>query len=169
VTALLGERDFAWVDGLRRAHFPADRNCVPAHLTLFHHLPPSIAGELARRLAAEARSEPPPPARIAGVVRLGHGVAFRVDSPVLALIRQRLADAFRHCLTPQDMAAWRPHVTVQNKVDAATAERLYRQLSAECRPRPLLIAGLATWRYLGGPWQPIGRHAFNRSGRSLRS
>ncbi|RZL99804.1 MAG: 2'-5' RNA ligase family protein, partial [Sphingomonas sp.] len=42
VTAVFGAEDFAWADGLRRAHFPPDRNIVPAHLTLFHHLAPSL-------------------------------------------------------------------------------------------------------------------------------
>ena len=50
VTALMGGADFAWADGLRRAHFPPERNWLPAHITLFHHLPPSLLDEVAARL-----------------------------------------------------------------------------------------------------------------------
>ncbi|MGK3899645.1 hypothetical protein ABI062_15425, partial [Enterococcus faecium] len=56
VSALFGDRDFAWLDGLRRAHFPPERNVLPAHLTLFHHLPPSVEHELRALLAQAARA-----------------------------------------------------------------------------------------------------------------
>ena len=169
VTALLGEADFAWLDGLRRTHFPAERNRVSAHLTLFHHLAPSLEGELARRLVAETRREPAPSARIGGVMRLAQGTAFRVDSAELEMIRDRIAGAFAGYLTPQDAAVWQPHITIQNKVDAAAARALQMELGAGFRARPLAITGLASWRYLGGPWAAIGRYPFNRSGRSRRS
>ena len=28
--------DFAYLDALRRAHFPPERNILPAHLTMLH-------------------------------------------------------------------------------------------------------------------------------------
>ena len=49
VTALMGDADFAYFDGLRRHHYPSDRNVLRAHLTLFHHLPMSIEHELSIR------------------------------------------------------------------------------------------------------------------------
>jgi hypothetical protein len=124
-----------------------------AHLTLFHHLPPSIEGELLSRLREETKA-PAPRAEIAEPYSLGNGVAYRVRSPELAAVRDRLADAFTGLLTPQDQAGWRPHVTIQNKVAPAEARALLATLSA-FRPRPLAISGLAAWRYLGGPWAPI--------------
>jgi len=51
VAAEFAPADFAWLDRLRRAHFPPERNLLPAHLTLFHALPPSAEAELKRRLA----------------------------------------------------------------------------------------------------------------------
>ena len=77
-------------------------------------------------------------------------------------MRAELADAFRGLLIPQDMAPWRPHVTIQNKVEPREARRLQQQLRAMFEPRPLAIRGLASWRYLGGPWEPIRTHAFRR-------
>ena len=46
VTAELGPADLAWLDRLRRTYYPAERNQLPAHLTMFHALPPSAEGEL---------------------------------------------------------------------------------------------------------------------------
>lgn len=169
VTALLGDGDFAWADGLRRAHFPAERNHVSAHLTLFHHLAPSLEGELARRLVAETRHEPAPRARIVGMMKLAQGTALRVESAELQAIRDNIAEAFAGYLLPQDAAPWQPHITIQNKVAAPVARALQMELAADFRPRPLTIARLASWRYLGGAWAAIARYPFNRSGRCRRS
>lgn len=160
VTALFGKQDHAWFDGLRRAHFPPERNHLAAHLTMFHHLSPTLQDELCRRLTTETQRVAAPAARVTGVMSLGGGTAFRIESPALAEIRARLADAFAAMLIPQDAAAWRPHVTVQNKVRPADARALFDTLSAEFRPRPVAIAGLATWWYRGGPWEPLSRHMF---------
>jgi len=144
---------------LRRAHYPPERNRVPAHLTLFRHLPPSVEGELGRRLAAYAAT-PAPDATIAGIIDLGGGTAFRVESEGLEDIRHDLALALRGLLMPQDMSPWRPHVTLQNKVEPKEARRLQAQLRATFERRPLVIRGLAVWRYLGGPWEPVKSWTF---------
>ena len=160
VTALFGAADMELLDGLRRTYFPPERNRLRAHLTMFHHLPPSLAAELGQRLSAASRGVPPPPAQLAGLISLGGGVAFRVESSALGIIRARLADAFAGMLTPQDAAGWRPHVTIQNKVSAAIARETLACLSAGFRPHPLAITGLASFHYRGGPWEPIGRYPF---------
>jgi hypothetical protein len=156
---MLGASDFTWADGLRRTYFPPERNQVPAHLTLFHHLPPAIAEELKGQLRAECTARPPT-ARLAGLLHLGRGVAFRVESEELAAIRARLADHFAGLLTPQDQAAWRGHITVQNKVEPRVAKALLEELQAGFLPRPLQIIGLASWWYRGGPWEKLSEHRF---------
>ena len=154
VTASFGDGDNGWLQALRRAHYPPERNRVPAHLTLFRQLPPSLEGELATRLA-RAAAAPPPRAAVTGIVDLGEGTALRVESEALEALRGELAEAFQGLLIPQDLAPWRPHVTVQNKVPRREARALQEQLRATFRPRPLAIAGLAAWRYRDGPWEPI--------------
>ena len=156
---MFGDGDNGWLQQLRRAHFPPERNQVPAHLTLFHHLPPSLEAELARRLSAYVATAKPK-AMLTGIINLNGGTALRVESEELADIRLDLAEAFRGMLTPQDMAPWRPHVTIQNKVEPREAKQLQAQLRASFDPRPLAIKGLASWRYLGGPWEPIKQHIF---------
>ena len=160
VSALFGAEDQAWFDRLRREHFPPERNQLSAHLTMFHHLQPSLAPELKQRLAAATRRTRAPDARVAGLVSLGRGVAYRIDSPGLAAIRGELADAFSGTLLPQDQQGWRAHVTVQNKVEPAAAKALLAELSAGFVARPVAIAGLAAWWYRGGPWEPLSRHMF---------
>jgi 2'-5' RNA ligase len=159
VTATFGTDDFAWLEGLRRQHFPPERNRVPVHITLFHHLAPSLLAELRERLGT-ASASPPPRASITGVMDLGGGTAFRVASEELEDIRAELAAAFRGMLTPQDQARWRPHITVQNKVERREASALQKVLQAGLFPRPLAIRGLASWRYLGGPWEPLRTYPF---------
>ena len=159
VTALFAPGDDGWLQELRSAHYPAHRNRVPAHLTLFRHLPPGVAGELTRRLSAHT-AVPPPRAILTGVIDLGEGTALRVESDELEDMRADLADALHGLVVPQDQGAWRPHITIQNKVDPRDARRLQRALSATFRPRPLAIRALATWRYLGGPWEAIRSFPF---------
>ena len=159
VTAALGPADFAWLDGQRRAYFPPDRNQLSAHLTMFHALPPSLEEEVRGQLKTLAQAKPPR-ATIAGLINLGGGVAYRVVSDDLVGIRAAIADHFQGALTAQDKAGWRPHVTIQNKVRAADAKALFDRLQRDFQPRPLAIHGLALDRYLGGPWEPLGRFAF---------
>ncbi len=161
VTALFAPGDDGWLQQLRRQHYPPALNRVPAHLTLFRHLPPGLERELSDRLASSTAA-PPPAATIAGVVDLGQGTALRIESDGLASIREALADAFHGLLTPQDDAPWWPHVTIQNKVTARAARALQQQLAAIVVPRPLAIRALAYWRYRDGPWQPLKVHPFRR-------
>jgi hypothetical protein len=159
VTAEIAPRDFSWVQGLRRVYYPPERNQVPAHLTIFHALPPSAETELGRRLG-EAVRRPPQIAIVVGLMDLGGGVAFRVVSPDLDRIRDALADSLHGLLGPQDSAGWRPHITIQNKVAPKAARALKDQLERSFSPRPLAIAGLSLQRYLDGPWKRIGGFPF---------
>ena len=159
VTAVIGRDDQAWLDAQRRAYFPPERNLLPAHLTMFHHLPPSLADEVRQRLGELAR-EGTPAARIAGLISLGRGVAYRIDSAELEDRRAWLADCWADVLTPQDRAPWRPHVTIQNKVPPKQARELLARLEQDFRPRPLGIAGLSVHRYRGGPWETIASYRF---------
>ena len=160
ITADMGKTDQAWANGLRRAHFPAERNHVDAHITLFHHLPPSHLPEIKLRLAGLVADYPAPVAFLGDVMLLGKAVAFRVDSPELLSMRAALADSFRGLLIPQDQAQPRLHITVQNKVEMPVAKALHRQLLDSFRPRPLAISGLSAHYYRGGPWEHIGRWSF---------
>lgn len=159
ITAEMAPSDQHLFDQLRRAHYPADRNILSAHLTMFHALPPSAEGE-ARRTLSRLACESPPKAWVHGLMDLGGGVAFRITSDDLERIRNELAENFRGLLTNQDGAGWRPHVTVQNKVAPSRARALKTQLERDFRQRALGITGLALHRYLGGPWEQLAVFRF---------
>jgi len=159
ITAEFAPRDLAWLDQLRRTHYPAERNQLPAHLTMFHALPPSAEGEV-RSTLARLSSAAPPSASIAGLLDLGGGVAFRVVSTGLDRVRQELAAAFHGLLNAQDAGGWRPHVTIQNKVTPSKARALKAALERDFRQRPVAISGLGLHRYLGGPWEQLAIYSF---------
>lgn len=159
VTAELGAADFAWLDGLRRKHYPAERNQVPAHLTLFHSLPPGEEAEV-RRVLSRASADARPRATICGLMDLGGGVAVRIRSEDLDDIRAAMVEHFHGLLTPQDSGGWVPHVTIQNKTERGAVRELLRILESEIESRPLTIRGLLLFRYLGGPWERLAAYRF---------
>lgn len=159
VTADFAPTDFAWLEGLRRAHYPAEHNRVPAHLTMFQGLPPSAIEEAKHQLALHTAGAPPR-ATIAGLMIFDAGIAFRVVSDELEVIRESIADHFHGLLSAPDAAGWRPHITIQNKVPPKQAKALLAELERDFWPRPLGIAGLSVHRYRGGPWETVASYKF---------
>ncbi len=126
---------------------------------MFHALPPSLEAEVRDALKGYAAGRAPT-ASCGGIIHLGKGVAYRIVSPDLASIRAELADRFSGALSAQDRAGWRAHITIQNKVNSAEARSLFETLSADFKPRPIAIRGLALHAYDGGPWEPLGAWPF---------
>lgn len=160
LTLELDEAAFAEFDGQRRRYFPPALNKIPAHVTLFHHLPGEEERGIVETLAAEVRAQAPLPVEVASLRFIGRGVAYGLESPRLSALRGRLAATFEPWLTPQDRQGYRPHVTVQNKVAPEEAKALHRELEAHFVKREITGTGLLLWRYLGGPWEARGRFPF---------
>lgn len=159
VTAELGREDFVWLDDLRRRHYPPERNRLPAHLTMFHAIPPSAQDEL-RQVLRTAAQLPPPRAWVAGIMNLGGGVALRVASDELIAIRAGIAERLHGLLTAQDSAGWSAHVTIQNKVPPREARALIQAVGEQFAQRPVRISGLGLHRYLGGSWETLRTYSF---------
>lgn len=160
LTLEMDPASFARLDALRRAHFPPERNHLPAHLTLFHALPGARLEEVSANLAVLAAQTPPPALRFTGLRSLGRGVAFTVESAPLTHLRGFLAGAWHDALTPQDRQSLRPHVTVQNKADPAAARALLAELQAGFTPWDGRGEALLLWHYRGGPWEAAARFPF---------
>lgn len=160
LSAALDPAGFAWFDDLRRAHFPPERNVLPAHLTLFHKLPGEEERAVAQAVKAVCARTPPLTLAVRGPWSLGRGVAYRLAAPGLEAVRRELAAAFDPWLTPQDRAPWRPHVTVQNKADPADARALLETLQHAFEPFDVVAEGVHVWRYLGGPWGAVATVPF---------
>ena len=148
-----------YFESLRQHHFPPERNFIPAHITLFHHLPAAELPSISTQLTATA-AIPAFPVSITGLRSLGRGVAFQLESPTLITLHARLAGTFAPWLTPQDRQGFRPHIVIQSKVDPSTARRTLAELSANFAPFATHATGLLLWRYLGGPWQPLAEFPF---------
>ncbi len=166
VTAHLDQASFQELDGMRRRHFPSHLNQVPAHLSLFHHLPGSEINAVTDAVVDRCRGMACLDLRPAKVRFLGRGVALAYESVELERLRGALAAHWRSWLTPQDQQAFRAHITIQNKADPATARALRDALIGQPLPQ-CRVDGVTIWRYLGGPWEHVATHSFDgASGRS---
>ncbi|MBS1072961.1 2'-5' RNA ligase family protein [Gluconobacter cerinus] len=147
-----------WAQTMRSRHFPAERNVVPAHITLFHALPADNLDVICSFLTSPRRA---PFVRIEAPFLLGRGVAYRVVSPEMQEMRATLAARIsQERFTAQDRAPWRPHLTIQNKVSPQQARELLESLSRGHKDRQTSAAALRLWRYLGGPWELLSRSPF---------
>ncbi len=159
LTLALYADDQARFERLRSLHFPAERNLIPAHVTLFHHLPGAEIEAVSD--AIEARCTMPPFAvAVSGLRFLGRGVAYTLESAELLALRAGLARHWDGWLTPQDRQGYRPHLTVQNKASPEAARELLAHLQAAFTPFTVRAEALLLWRYLGGPWEQQSRHRF---------
>ena len=142
----------------RTRWFPADRNVVPAHLTLFHQLPAGRIDEVASRLSQVSLDTQAPRFRVVSVMALGRGAAYEIDLPSGDELRQAIGAGFE--IVAQDKGRLNAHVTVQNKVERAEAEETLDILRRNFTPWDGYGTALRLWRYLGGPWDAAGRFPF---------
>jgi hypothetical protein len=163
LTLQMEDDAFARFEELRRRHFPELLNKIPAHATLFHALPGEEEAGITDMIDAASRAMQPPEVAVTGLHFTGRGVAFVLESEALSAFRGRLAAPFEPWLTPQDRQGWRPHVTVQNKVDPDTARALQADLERDFVPFRFTAPGVLLWRYLGGPWEPRAALLFGGS------
>ena len=156
LTAELDEASFAWLDDLRRTHFPPARNVLSAHLTMFHLL----SSAQVERLSAMPLPSVPIELTFDRLRFLGAGVAYSIQSPDLLRLRGEITAAMAGDLSRQDSQKWTPHVTVQNKVAADTARKLFAELGESFVVRGGRATGLQVFEYLGGPWKLARRLPF---------
>ena len=161
LTLGLHEDDQARFERLRRLHFPPERNLIPAHVTLFHHLPGAEVDAVQAALAERCAAQPAFDVAVTGLRFLGRGVAYELQSPDLLALRRGLAGRWQEWLTLQDQQGYRPHITIQNKATAEAARALRDAMQAGFAPFTVRAEGLLLWRYLGGPWQALGQHRFS--------
>ena len=160
LTLGLHPEEQARFDRLRTSHFPAERNHIQAHLTMFHHLPGDDAEAVMHSVRLAAASQPAFDVQATGLRSLGRGVAYTLASPPLTRLRAALASLWHGSLTAQDRQRWQPHITIQNKVLPAEAAALLATMQAGFSPFVVRAHSLLLWRYLGGPWEPAGCYPF---------
>ena len=159
LTLRLAEPAQSLFQALRSRHFPAARNVVPAHVSLFHALPGEARAEIQRLLGALQAERPA--IQVEPPRSLGRGVAFPLASPELLALRASLAGSWSEWLTPQDRQRYAPHVTVQNKVTPEQARETLWRLRQGFVPWRTEGVELLLWRYLDGPWEAVARIALS--------
>jgi 2'-5' RNA ligase len=148
----------AFFDSLRQKHFPAERNFLSAHLTLFHRLPAAALSEIRQGLDEISQRTARCRLEVTGIRSLGRGVAFTIESAELRALRDRMAKRWDIWLVAQDRQRFWPHVTIQNKVRPEQAAEFLRQLQMTFGPFTAQGERLLLWRYLSGPWEALNRY-----------
>jgi 2'-5' RNA ligase len=139
--------------------FPPGRTAVGAHVTLFHALPAYLCEDVETQLD-RLIGAPGFPVAVTEPYLLGRGVAYRLASEEAELLHHGLQERWRPHLTRQDAQPFRPHVTVQNKVEPEVARATLERLRMGFRPETTQAVGLELWRYDGGPWDLVRRSPF---------
>lgn len=148
LTLRLDNHSAAFFDDQRKHYFPPERNLLAAHLTLFHHLPdePETIENLMELTTASFKL------KVTGLINLGAGVAYRIESSELITIRKKIQLQFADQLIPQDKQPFRPHITIMNKSTPEKARTLLSTLSENFQPFTISAIGIDLWTYMGGPW-----------------
>jgi len=150
----------SYFNQLRQQHFPAERNYLHAHLTLFHALPDQV--RITEDLEKLAKDQQPFDATAQAITSLGNGTAFKIISPELPLLHQKLQKDWFHLLSAQDRQKRNFHITIQNKVEAAAAKKLQTELALDFKPFSFTVYGIQLWRYQQGPWEYLMKFDFNK-------
>ena len=164
VTLQLDDRAWERFEAERAELFPRGRTAVGAHVTMFHALPAYLREDVEAELGRLGAATPPFPVAVTEVFSLGRGVAYRLAAEEAQVLHRRLQQRWRSHLTRQDAQPFRPHVTVQNKVEPAVARETLERLRSAFRPEPTRAVGLELWRYDGGPWTPLRRWQLGSAG-----
>lgn len=147
---------FETLNDLRKKYFPPERNFLAAHITLFHALPGENQILIEQHLNEISQKTPILNLIFSAPRFLGKGVAIDTIGPELIRLRAELTDQWSAWLTKQDgQKNFRPHVTIQNKVEPNVARELFELLKNEWQPIESTGEGLQLWQYLGGPWKLI--------------
>ena len=148
-----------YAEGLRRAHYPAEKNHLHAHVTLFHAFAPSLLEELRDFIPRVASEFAAPAGAVKGVMDLGKGTAIALEAPQLLALRTIIAEHFHGSLTAQDLYEPRPHITIQNKVTKDEARALQASLAPElsvwAAKDRFAFPALELHHYRGGPWERV--------------
>ncbi len=167
LTLAIEKNDFNYFNSLRQKYFPAERNFIDAHLTLFHALAnqltvSSTVKEICSNQSAFVMT-------VKALVSIGNGVAFKIESPELMLLHKTLQNKWIEFLSNQDKQKLWPHITIQNKVPANEAKDLLNELQKNFKPFLLPAKGLHLWEYLNGPWKLVDEFLFSAAFTQLSS
>lgn len=163
VTAKMEADSFDYFNHLRQKYFPAARNFLSAHITLFHHLPSEQLNEIEEILKEVASHQYEFPLIFPKVKFFGQGCGIEVESTELISLQFKLFNRWSEYLTEQDKQKFQPHITIQNKVPPEAARITFEELRNTWQVRRGKAVGLQLWNYQGGPWQLENEFSFYKT------
>ena len=161
LTAKIEEDAQKFFNQMRKRCFPTERNCLDAHLTLFHKLPYSEINKIYEDISEQIRNQEIMNATANGIMFMGYGSAYQIVCERLIKLHHHLQSNWSEWLSNQDKQKLRPHVTFQNKVKAVEAKATYEYEAERFEPFDFKIIGLELWFYDGGPWEYISSFSFD--------
>lgn len=165
MTLQMDEKSAAFFEEKRQQYFPPAINYIGAHLTLFHNLPGEEFERILKSTARICSAQEPFEMTVPELMKLGRGVAYKVESDDLVALRHALVEQFKPWLIKQDRQKFRPHITIQNKVSPTEATAVFEHLASQFEPFIARAEGLQLWFYEGGQnkrrtWAPAGAIGF---------
>lgn len=145
----------------RDRYYPAAR--VPAHVTLFRHLPGKDPEATAATVEAICATTPRFSIEVSAPMSLSNGVALALVADELMTLRAQIAEAFADELTRQDQRPFEPHMTVQNRVTRRRAQRTLGAVRAHFTPFTAEGRGVALWFYQAGGWEDFTTLPFDET------
>ncbi|KAJ9666634.1 hypothetical protein H2201_003293 [Coniosporium apollinis] len=143
------------INTLRKRYFPQHLNRTPAHLTLFHALPHSRLETLTSTLETLCTSTAPFAITTGAPFRMRRGVGVNVGrgAEQAKRVHRELREAWMEFLSEQDAGGWKPHWTVQNKVDSEEeAAGAYEEVRGGFKGAEGMATGVGLWKYVKGRW-----------------
>lgn len=153
LTLTIDKEAFLFFNTLRQENFPASRNFINAHITLFHALPNNKS--IVSDVKDVCYRQKPFILTVKEPASIGKGVAFKIESNELLQLHKSLQIRWQDFLTQQDRQKLWPHITVQNKVAVQKAQELLNKLKDTFTPMLVPATGLQLWEYLNGPWKLV--------------
>lgn len=123
---------------LRATLAPAAMPLLPAHCTLFGHLPGPSAPQLAADLRSLVRAHRAPVMRLLPPRRYDRSIAIPVQSDELSALHAILAHWWGPMLQPNERAPPRLHITLATGLDRAAAATALEQAISALRKAPFM-------------------------------
>lgn len=154
LTLRVDEAHQSTIAAIRARYFPPHLNKISAHVTLFHALPGSRLATIEDDIDYLCTKAKAFEIEIKKPFLLGKGgVGLRVAAPEAKRIHTHLKGEWKKFLSKQDNGGFKPHYTVQNKVEPEVAKATLETLEKEVEDMQGLVDGLTLWRYDKGYWK----------------
>jgi hypothetical protein len=153
----------AYLENLRKQHFPPEVNYISARLSVFHALPRTMIEQVDSVLTTRTAQHRLIESQVTGVKSLGRGVAFVIPCGELEAPAGRTSGGVerRSDAGGSEQVETSRHDPEQG--DSRSRESFAGHVGVEVRTRHITVRGLDLWHYNGGPWELARSYQFTGS------